>query len=74
MIMISARRFAGAEHLRRTGELLRPAGKVLRIPGSQQDAATALPPRCFSSSRMAEAVVPAIEAARDRGRDLGAQE
>ena len=32
----------GEEHLRRTEELLRPVGKVLRIPESQQDAATAL--------------------------------
>ncbi len=42
MSVISAGRFAGAEHLRRTEELLRPVGKVLRIPESQQDAATAL--------------------------------
>ena len=42
MIVISAGRLAGEEHLRRTEELLRPAGKVLRIPGTQQDAATAL--------------------------------
>ena len=33
---------AGEEHLRRAEELLRPVGKVLRIPESQQDAATAL--------------------------------
>ena len=67
MSVISAGRFAGAEHLRRTGELVRPAGKMLRIPGSQQDAATALPPQCFSSSPTAEAVVPSIKAARGRG-------
>ena len=42
MIVISAGRLAGEEHLRRTEELLRPAGKVLRIPGTRQDAATAL--------------------------------
>ena len=42
MSVISAGRFAGEEHLRRTEELLRPVGKVLRIPESQQDAATAL--------------------------------
>ena len=42
MSVISAGRHAGEEHLRRTEELLRPVGKVLRIPESQQDAATAL--------------------------------
>lgn len=42
MSVISAGRYAGEEHLRRTEELLRPVGKVLRIPESQQDAATAL--------------------------------
>ena len=33
---------AGEEHLRRTEQLLRPADKVLRIPGARQGAATAL--------------------------------
>ena len=42
MSVISAGRYAGEEHLRRTEKLLRPVGKVLRIPESQQDAATAL--------------------------------
>ncbi len=42
MSVISAGRFASEQHLRRTEELLRPVGKVLRIPESQQDAATAL--------------------------------
>jgi pyrroline-5-carboxylate reductase len=42
MSVISAGRYAGEEHLRRTENLLRPVGKVLRIPESQQDAATAL--------------------------------
>ncbi len=42
MSVISAGRFADEQHLRRTEELLRPVGKVLRIPESQQDAATAL--------------------------------
>ncbi len=42
MSVISAGRFAGEPHLRRAEELLRPVGKVLRIPESQQDAATAL--------------------------------
>jgi len=42
MSVISAGRFAGEQHLRRAEELLRPVGKVLRIPESQQDAATAL--------------------------------
>ena len=42
MSVISAGRYAGEEHLRRAEELLRPVGKVLRIPESQQDAATAL--------------------------------
>ena len=42
MSVISAGAHAGEEHLRRAEELLRPVGKVLRIPESQQDAATAL--------------------------------
>src|SRR5215468_10125885 len=42
MSVISAGRYAGEAHLRRAEELLRPVGKVLRIPESQQDAATAL--------------------------------
>ena len=42
MSVISAGSFAGEEHLRRAEELLSPVGKVLRIPESQQDAATAL--------------------------------
>src|SRR5260370_10174703 len=42
MSVISAGRFAGEQHLRLTEELLRPAGKVLPIPESQQDAAPAL--------------------------------
>jgi pyrroline-5-carboxylate reductase len=42
MSVISPGRRAGEQHLRRTEELLRPVGKVLRIPESQQDAATAL--------------------------------
>ncbi len=42
MSVISPGRHAGEEHLRRTEQLLRPVGKVLRIPESQQDAATAL--------------------------------
>jgi pyrroline-5-carboxylate reductase len=42
MSVISPGRYAAEEHLRRTEELLRPVGKVLRIPESQQDAATAL--------------------------------
>jgi pyrroline-5-carboxylate reductase len=42
MSVISAGTHAGEAHLRRAEELLRPVGKVLRIPESQQDAATAL--------------------------------
>ena len=42
MSVISAGAHASEEHLRRTEDLLRPVGKVLRIPESQQDAATAL--------------------------------
>jgi len=42
MSVISAGEFAHESHLRRAEELLRPVGKVLRIPESQQDAATAL--------------------------------
>jgi len=42
MSVISAGAFASEEHLRLAEEMLRPVGKVLRIPESQQDAATAL--------------------------------
>nr|WP_055504616.1 pyrroline-5-carboxylate reductase [Nonomuraea pusilla] len=42
MSVISAGAHAGEEHLRRAEALLKPVGKVLRIPESQQDAATAL--------------------------------
>jgi pyrroline-5-carboxylate reductase len=42
MSVISAGSFATEAHLRLAEELLRPVGKVLRIPESQQDAATAL--------------------------------
>ncbi len=42
MSVISAGAGAAEEHLRRAEELFRPVGKVLRIPESQQDAATAL--------------------------------
>jgi pyrroline-5-carboxylate reductase len=42
MSVISAGPHATEEHLRRAEQLLRPVGKVLRIPESQQDAATAL--------------------------------
>jgi pyrroline-5-carboxylate reductase len=42
MSVISPGTHASEEHLRRAEELLTPVGKVLRIPESQQDAATAL--------------------------------
>lgn len=42
MSVISPGLHATEEHLRRAEELLRPVGKVLRIPEDQQDAATAL--------------------------------
>jgi pyrroline-5-carboxylate reductase len=42
MSVISPGTHAGEQHLRRAEELLRPVGKVARIPESQQDAATAL--------------------------------
>jgi pyrroline-5-carboxylate reductase len=42
MSVISPGPHATEEHLRRAEELLRPVGKVLRIPEAQQDAATAL--------------------------------
>ncbi|MBP2707291.1 pyrroline-5-carboxylate reductase [Microbispora sp. RL4-1S] len=42
MSVISGGAHASEEHLKRTEELLSPVGKVLRIPESQQDAATAL--------------------------------
>jgi pyrroline-5-carboxylate reductase len=42
MSVISAGSHASDEHLRFTEDLLRPVGRVIRIPESQQDAATAL--------------------------------
>lgn len=42
MSVISAGAYATEQHLRLAEELLRPVGRVLRIPESQQDAATAL--------------------------------
>ncbi|MCW2880166.1 MAG: Pyrroline-5-carboxylate reductase [Sphaerisporangium sp.] len=42
MSVISAGAHASETHLKHTEDLLRPVGKVLRIPESQQDAATAL--------------------------------
>jgi pyrroline-5-carboxylate reductase len=42
MSVISAGSFAGEEHLRHAEQLLTPLGQVIRIPESQQDAATAL--------------------------------
>ncbi len=42
MSVISAGAYAGEDHLRLAEDLLRPVGKVVRIPESQQDAATAL--------------------------------
>jgi pyrroline-5-carboxylate reductase len=42
MSVISAGSHAGEEHLKHAEELLAPVGKVLRIPESLQDAATAL--------------------------------
>lgn len=42
MCVISAGTHAGEGHLARTEEMLRPVGKVARIPESLQDAATAL--------------------------------
>ena len=42
MSVISPGSHASEPHLRQAEELLRPVGKVLRIPESQQDAATAL--------------------------------
>ncbi len=42
MSVISAGAHASEAHLKHTEALLRPVGKVLRIPESQQDAATAL--------------------------------
>ncbi len=42
MSAISAGSHAGAEHLQTVEVLLRPVGKVVRVPESQQDAVTAL--------------------------------
>ncbi|MFC6079571.1 pyrroline-5-carboxylate reductase [Sphaerisporangium aureirubrum] len=42
MSVISAGAHASEDHLKQTENLLAPVGKVLRIPESQQDAATAL--------------------------------
>jgi pyrroline-5-carboxylate reductase len=125
MSVISAGRLAGEELLRRMMELLRPVGNVLRIPETQQRAATAPPGSgpaylyylveamaeaqtgCGAATMLREsgerpvllkeavtsaagttasavgeldkhrvraAVLAAIEAARDRNRELGAEE
>jgi pyrroline-5-carboxylate reductase len=42
MSAISGGSHASADHLARTEELLRPVGKTIRVPESQQDAVTAL--------------------------------
>lgn len=42
MSAVSAGSHATEDHLHRTEEVLRPVGKVLRVPESQQDAVTAL--------------------------------
>ncbi|NGN69506.1 pyrroline-5-carboxylate reductase [Streptomyces sp. A7024] len=42
MCVISAGSHAGDAHLARTEEIFQPVGKTLRVPESQQDAATAL--------------------------------
>ncbi|MQA04424.1 MAG: pyrroline-5-carboxylate reductase [Streptosporangiales bacterium] len=42
MSSISGGSHAEAEHLQRAEEILRPVGKVIRVPESQQDAVTAL--------------------------------
>jgi pyrroline-5-carboxylate reductase len=42
MSVISPGAYAGSGHLEQAEELLRPAGKVVRLPESQQDTATAL--------------------------------
>ena len=42
MSALSAGSHAGADHLQLVEELLRPVGKVVRVPESQQDAVTAL--------------------------------
>ncbi|MEY9962096.1 pyrroline-5-carboxylate reductase [Streptacidiphilus sp. MAP12-16] len=42
MSVISAGSYATEEHLLRTEEIFKPVGKTLRVPESQQDAATAL--------------------------------
>jgi pyrroline-5-carboxylate reductase len=42
MSAISPGRHAGEEHLARTEALLRPVGRTIRVPESQQDAVTAL--------------------------------
>jgi pyrroline-5-carboxylate reductase len=42
MSVISPGAYAGSGHLEQAEELLRPAGEVVRLPESQQDAATAL--------------------------------
>lgn len=42
MSALSAGAHAGEEHLRRTEDILRPVGRTVRVPESQQDAVTAL--------------------------------
>ena len=74
MSVISPGPHATEEHLRRAEELLRPVGKVLRIPESQQDAATALSGSgpayvYFLVEAMVDAGHPARHAAGDRAGD-----
>ena len=74
MSVISAGAYAGEEHLRRAEELLRPVGKVLRIPESQQDAATALSGSgpayvYYLVEAMVDAAHPARHGARRRAGD-----
>jgi len=87
MSAISPGSHAGAEHLQVVEDLLSPVGKVLRVPESQQDAVTALSGSgpayfFFLVEAMIDAgillglpraaMLAAIEAARDRSRELAA--
>ena len=67
MSAISAGAHATEEHLIRTEELLRPVGRTVRVPESQQDAVTALSgsgPACACFSRSSAPIICSRPASR----------
>src|SRR6266542_1112920 len=79
MTAISAGPHATAAHLELAEEMFRPLGRTIRLPESQQDAVTAPAGTTICAIRELEnhgvraALLAALEAARDRGRELAAQ-